>query len=705
MTASHLPTKLSPLALAISLTLASITTSASSYADTKSTEEPTNKASIMESIAIVGATTNTIITPEDLEKYQANDIDDIFRFTPSVTVGGSLSVAQKLYVRGLEDNILNVTVDGAPQTSSLFHHIGRVSIEPELLQSVEVQAGAGEATAGIGAIGGAIRFKTKTADDLLNNDATFGGIVKASYFSNDGHKESIALYGKATESVGILASYVNVENNNMEDGDGNEITGTAADQTLAFVKVDAKLTDNQNLTLSYEQRKEQGDFAKNTNWSPLEGAALFTSWGERETIVLNHTWYVSDLINLETTLYNTESSFRRELFTYNAAIETKGFDIRNTSELGDHSVIYGVEYKNDEVTAGSYEEFSGLYNEEGSVTAFYVQDHWQINEQLLASFGVRHDSYKLKHNAEKVSWVKVDGVWVIESDASGAPITSSESFTINEQDGFSINAGLAYNITDELTLSIGHAQALRGREIGDAFTLEQLSHNELLDAEEVINNELGLAYNDGIFILEASVYSSVIDDVIFDHLGNGVFYENIGDLETKGFELVAGYQATNFDVLVSYNTNDVELNNALFGDDIIDNVELEAYEYNGLGTTVGDSINVNVNYKVDSQLNMGFNVNHVSSVNNLEVFNRSVAIGWIDELETVNKPGYTVIDAFITYNPITNVKVNLAIQNLLDKNYRNHGSVADYGHISGYESVVGINDAGRDVRLSVSYTF
>ena len=194
MTASHLTTKLSPLALAISLTLTSV--SSYGYADSKTSEEiaevTTDKTAI-ESIAVVGATTNTLITPEDLEKYQAKDLADIFRFTPSVTVGGSLGVAQKIYVRGLEDTILNVTVDGAPQTSSLFHHIGRVSLEPELLKSVEVQSGAGEATAGIGAIGGAIRFKTNDADDLLKNGQQFGGSVKASYFSNDGHKESIAL--------------------------------------------------------------------------------------------------------------------------------------------------------------------------------------------------------------------------------------------------------------------------------------------------------------------------------------------------------------------------------------------------------------------------------------------------------------------------------------------------------------------------------
>jgi len=711
MTALDLTTKLSPIALAISLTL----TSATTFANDETTKDSNNEQSI-ESIAVVGATSNTVITPADLEKYQAKDLADIFRSTPSVTVGGSLGVAQKIYVRGLEDTILNVTVDGAPQTSSLFHHIGRVSLEPELLKSVEVQSGAGEATAGIGAIGGAIRFKTNSASDLLQENEKFGGSVKASYFTNDGHKESLSLYGKITDNVGVLASYVNVSNDNKEDGNGDELYGTAADQTLAFIKVNAQLTDNQSLTLSYEKRDEEGEFAKNTNWVVSEDDPLSQSWGERETIVLNHAWYLNDLVNLETTIYSTDSSFKRELYTWDASIETVGFDIRNTSDLGDHTVTYGIEHKTDTVQAQSYAEYGGFDEEKGKVTAFYAQDHWQVNDDLLVSFGARHDSYKLDHVGDVVSWAKNnEGVWYAVPDYSDP---EAGNFKVDKQDGVSINAGLVYNITDELKFSAGYAQALRGRQIADAFTLGEVEHNEDLKPEEVVNNELGLQYNDGTFIFEVSAYLSTINDVVFDEFKGreGVFYENIGDLESKGFEIVAGYQADNFDVLISYNTNDVSLNNTSFvwpdstdssgySTVYFDNVDLEGYEYNGLGTTVGDSINVSVNYDVNDQLSMGVNLNYVDSVDDIDVFYRSMELEWVSELETVSKPSYKVFDAFVRYELNDNVNMGLTIQNLFNETYLNHGSVADYGHINGYESVVGINDTGRDIRLSVSYTF
>jgi hemoglobin/transferrin/lactoferrin receptor protein len=675
-------------------------------------EEKSNEIMVKEHIAVVGQTTNVQVTPEELEKYQAIDLEDIFRAMPSVTVGGSLGIAQKIYVRGMEDTMLNVTVDGAPQTSTLFHHIGRVSIEPELLQSIQVQAGAGEATAGFGAVGGAIRFKTKTADDLLNTEQQFGGLVKASYFSNDGHKESLSLYGKVTDSVGVLASYVNVERDNIKDGDGDIVPGTAADQSLSFIKINAALTDNQDLTVSYEKRDEEGKFAKQTNWAAQKDAPLYDSKGKRETIILNHGWYLSDLINLETTLYNTESSFSRELFTWTASIETQGFDIRNTSEIEAHILTYGIERKVDEVNAFSYEDFGGIYKEEGTVTGLYIQDHWQLSDDLLISFGLRKDIYDLDHTGQSAEWIKNSaGKWVVKTDASGNVITQNNEFSTKKQSGISKNIGLVYTVAENLNLSVGYAEAFRGRQVADGFTIGELNFNPELDSEEVSNQEIGLEFNNGSFIVKASAYVSEIEGVVFDKFKGreGVFYENIGDLETKGFELVAGYQADKFDVLLSYSNNDVELNNAPFvwanKAVVLNNIPLSTYEYGGLGNSGGNSWNLAVNYHMNDELKMGWNFGYVESVNSLDIFHRSMELGWVNELDTIDKPSYQVHDIYVRYEPTENITLDLTAQNLFNETYLSHGSVADYGHIKGYESVVGINEAGRDIRFTASFKF
>ncbi len=631
----------------------------------------------METLVVVGKTTNTEITPEELDKYQANDLADIFRIIPSVSVGGSLGIAQKVYIRGLEDTLLNVTVDGAPQTGTLFHHIGRVSIDPELLKEVEVQAGAGEATSGFGAIGGAIRFKTKNVDDLLDEGEYVGGKVKANYFSNDGYKTSGSVYGRLNENWGILGSYVYSDRENMEDGDGNELFGTTTKQNLAFFKLNGELSDTQSLTFSYENREEEGEFGQRPNWPTLEGQTLYPMDAERETLVLNHSFNLNKLVNLETSIYSTESSVVQNVYDrwgrYQGKLKTVGFDIRNISEIGNHTLTYGVEYRSDEVTAKSLEaDSTGETKEEGTVKGIYVQDHWQITDALLLSYGVRFDQYDL----EQTTYGR-------ETDS----------------DGVSPNIGLNYSFNDNWQLNLGYAQAMRGKEVGDSFTIEAspdwVSIDPELDAEEVDNTEIGLIYQGENLHMTASVYKSEIDDVILDQLGQGTYYENVGTLETDGFELKVGYWYENLELVASYSNNDAELNGET----------VEGYEHVGLANARGDTWGLNLNYTLNDDVELGWNFTHVEDLNNIEVLHRAVEIGWIDETYEIDKDGYQVHDIYAQWQVNDGLLVNLTIQNLFDETYRDHSSVGDYGHVPDWDGVAGVNEAGRDIRLSVSYQF
>jgi hemoglobin/transferrin/lactoferrin receptor protein len=658
--------------------------------------EAENQSTEQESIGsfvVVGETTNTEITPQELEFQQANDLADVFRHIPSVSVGGSLGIAQKVYIRGLEDTLLNITVDGAPQTGTLFHHIGRVSIEPELLKTVEVQAGAGEATSGAGVIGGAIRFKTKSADDLLAPDQKYGALIKGGYFSNDGYKGSVSLFGKLNDDWGLLASYVDVNRDNMEDGDDNELYGTAADQSLGFAKVNGALSENQHLTVSFEQREESGEFGQRPNWPALESDPRFPIDGERQTFVLNHVYQPSDLINLETTVYHTKSEIIQNVHTfrsgpgwgeYGATMKSVGFDLRNTSWIGQHTLTYGADLRKDTVESEyldksvvadwAWDPNVDKFTEEGQVTGFYLQDHWQAMEALLLSFGVRYDDYEL----EQVTYDD-------ETDSSG----------------FSPNLGLKYDVNDQVQITLGHARAMRGKEVGDGFTLSTepgvITLYPDLEPEKVRNSELGIEYFGDQLGLKASVYQSTIEDVILDQLGQGTYYENIGELETEGFELQAAYQWEKLRLSASYSYNDVQLNGHA----------VEGYEQIGLANSRGDTWNLQASYDLTPQLEIGWYYTYVEDLNDIEVLHRGVELGWIEETQTVDKPGYSVHDIYMTWSPLSDdsLSVSLAVQNLFNEHYRDHSSVADYGDIPGWESVAGLYEAGRDIRLGVNYRF
>ncbi|RJG40192.1 TonB-dependent receptor domain-containing protein [Motilimonas pumila] len=627
-----------------------------------------------ETIVVVGELTNFEVTDEELKKYQANDLADIFRTVPSVTVGGSLGVAQKIYVRGLEDTFLNVTVDGAPQTSTLFHHMGRLSIDPYLLKSVEVQAGAGEATSGAGAIGGAIRFKTKDIDDLLDPGKSIGGLINASYFSNDGYRAGGSFYGRIKDTWGMLGSYTYVDNNIMQDGHGDDIPGSASERKLGFFKVNGDLTDNQSLTFSYENRIEEGDFAQRPNWPATEDATLYPLELERDTFILNHQLLGNQYVNLETTLYHTTAEVVQDIYDrwgqYRGKVSSVGFDLRNTSDIAEHSVTYGVEYRSDEAKAGSLEaDSTGDVKEDGDVLGLYVQDHWQLHPSLLLSYGLRYDRYDMKQHATGVS---------VDSD------------------GFSPNIGFNFEFADYWMLNAGYAQAMRGKQIGDTFTLESKAVDPDLKPEEVENIEVGIEFQKGNFIASATVFQSTIDNVINTPIGSHQ-YENVGKLKTEGYELKAEYWYGDLYAVASFNSYDSELNGHT----------VEGYEHNGLGNSRGDTFGLNLAYNVTPDIELGWNFTYVADLDNIEVLHRAVDIGWIDEVQTIDKPGYQVHDIYAQWLPLSDdsLSLNFTVTNLFDEYYRDHSSVGDYSSIPDWGSVSGIHERGRDIRVSASYKF
>ncbi|PWQ95165.1 TonB-dependent receptor domain-containing protein [Leucothrix arctica] len=647
--------------LAASISLALMTTHASA-------EEVTT----FDTIVVVGETTNTEVTPEELDNYQANDLEDIFRHVPSVSVGGSVGIAQKVYVRGMEDTMLNVSVDGAPQTGTLFHHIGRIQIEPELLKSVEVQAGAGEATSGAGAIGGAIRFETKDVEDLLETGKKFGGLIKGSAFSNEGEKGNVSLYGKVNDNVGVIGSFSKTNRDNMTDGNGDEILATNSKQNLAFVKVNADISDKQELSISAEKREESGEFSSKPNWFVSEGDALYPMERDRTTFTVNHKYTASDLFNLETTVYRTNNSLwnNGRFGEYEGHTQSTGLDLKNKSHLGNHTVTYGIDYRKDIVTAGASSDNGETFKEKGTVFGAYAQDHWQLSDKLLVSYGLRFDDYKLDQT---------------DLDDSA------------KSDAVSPNIGLSYDINDKLTVKVGHAKAMRGKEISDSFTVDGFTLGEDLRAEKVTNTEIGLEYNTGKLNLTASVYQSEVKDVIHAVNGWGGTYENIGNLESDGFELGASYDFGKLELAASFSHNDPTLNGNV----------VEGYEHSAIGNVRGDTFNVKATYEFSSQFQLGWNFAHVKSLNDIEVLYDDVAAGWIDETQFIDKKGYNVHDVYLRWTPnrYKNLSVNFAVQNLFDENYRDHSSVGDYGDIAGWESIAGANEAGRDVRLSVNYKF
>ena len=184
------------------------------------------------------------------------------------------------------------------------------------------------------------------------------------------------------------------------------------------------------------------------------------------------------------------------------------------------------------------------------------------------------------------------------------------------------------------------------------------------------------------------MYRSEIKDAIADPLlpFRESIYKNIGDLESDGYLISAGYQLQALSAGLSFHSNDAE----------VDGQPLTVYEHNLLGNTMGDTWIADLAYRWDRNLEFGWQGRFVEGIDNLDT-----SVG------TIDKPGYGVHDLFLHWLPTGNedLRLSLTIKNVGDKQYLAHASNADYQHIEDYEGIVGMPEPGRDIRVGLAMRF
>lgn len=612
----------------------------------------------LETITVTGERPSLLdidVGQETLEKTQASDLKDIFKNEAEVSVGGASSVSQKIYVRGLESNMLNVTIDGAKQSSSTFHHQGSISIEPELLKQVEVQAGAGDALSGAGALGGLVSFTTKDPEDLLEANQRFGALVKGGYSTNaNAYKTSLSLYGTLTENWSAMVTLVQTESDNYEDGNGNEIEYTEYNQQNGLVKLVGNFENNQRLSLSYDNRIDDGQRLTKPNWSPSAKNAGVEMKAYRKTGKVEYSIDPENTqwLALETSAYFTENNIHRVSDSAEGSIKTYGFDLRNTNQSDQYSITYGLDYRNDKSSYKSVTEDNR--SEEGNVYGFYLQAEFQLAQSWLLNVGSRYDIYKT-------------------TDAD------QQNF---ESKGFSPNVSLQFTPLDNLQLALGYAQAMRGVEVRESYLIYNGGYTNAIDLKEerAENIEFTIDYQLGGVGLSANIYHSTVNDVItYGEWGedNYTEFNNDGELINKGVTLGFNYNWQALRTSVTYNHNNAELNGEPLG----------GYYDTDLGISTGDSINTNISYQLSDSLEFGWSGNFVTRLTDTND-------------DVLDKAGYGVHDIYGQWLPLNDdaLKVTLSVSNLFDKQYRDQSTFGEtiYG-------AAGDMSPGRDFKLNIAW--
>ncbi len=620
-------------------------------------------------VSASGALSVLQITQRDLETRQALDLEDTLSLDPTITVGGSVGVAQKIYVRNLGEGLINVSVDGATQSGSLFHHTGRIAIEPELLKQVEVQPGVGNASDGPGALGGAIRFITKDPEDMLAAGRRAGALLKYGHFTNTrGHKGSLTTFARLTDDWSALVSIVQSDHDDIEDGAGNRLTGSDSQQQVVLGKVVGHFGQGHSIRLSFENLAEEGTKLRRPEWAPSPANPRFYMETGRRTATLAYAVRPDSVgpLDLRATVNYSEADILQigPFGPYRGAVESTQLDLRNTHRAGGHEIVYGLDHRADEVTAGPDTDPTSVA-EDSTVTGLFVQDNLALSSQLSLSLGARYDRYEL-------------------DDLAG------QNF---EHDGVSPHAGLTWRVNRRFSIIGSAAAAYRGAQIADAFRVDIHQNDPELAAEKARNYEVRFLYQADGLTFEAGPYLNRIEDVVTNTVPWGRFYTNAGDLETEGvFARISRSTRATY-LSLQYNHADTTLDGRV----------ATRYQYGSLVSRIGDTWVADASWRPRPELELGWNARLVQGIDDIVV--PDVISGVTGG--TIDKPGYVTHDFHVRWSPaaLTGVTFTLTVKNAFDKLYLSHGSLEDMTAFPDFDGVIGAYEPGRDIRLSASVRF
>ncbi|WP_045855532.1 TonB-dependent receptor domain-containing protein [Teredinibacter purpureus] len=626
----------------------------------------------IETVLVVGEREpgNMLLDDEALQRIQAATLEDIFSNQSSVAVGGGSATAQKIYVRGFEDVMLNVTVDGAQSPGELYHHQARVQLEPEFIKRIELDAGAGAATNGAGALTGALRVTLKNAFDMLEDDANVGALVKGTYMANgdNGSKITGSAYGRLSDNTGVIVGFSGEDRKDYADGNGDVVEATPYQHDRSFLKLNSG-AGHHSFDFTLENVADSATTYERPNLTNYAGRFQLSDQElNRNTVSINYGFDPSsEAVDLHITAYTNDSDFKvqrqnADVIYGEGDFGSIGFDVRNSTSVGSQNITYGIDYRADNLTSAqnATPPFAwGTTEQSASVTGVYVQDNWAATPQLNIAAGIRYDSYSLEGDS---------GV------SDGVDISDS---------GISPNLSAAFEVTDSLELRVAYAQAFRGVTIREAFFSGLYLHDGTLESEKADNIELGIAYEKNNMFARATLYEQNIENFIdVEYTGGDVwgYWRNVGDAKVEGYEFEAGY---NFDNITA--TLGVwDADNTLNGEPLSD-------RNMGLGTTIGRTWLGALEFSGSQSLQYGVNVRFVESEKN------SVVEGAPD------KESYSVVKAYGNWSPVSSLTVSLTVNNLLNEFYYDHATYTYLGAPS--NTYVGYPAMGREVVASLAYRF
>ncbi|WP_103580012.1 TonB-dependent receptor domain-containing protein [Campylobacter concisus] len=619
----------------------------------------------------------------------ASLVKDVMRDIPGIYVGGTNGMNQKIYMRGVSDRGLNITVDGAKQNGNTFHHNADLLIDPDLIKAVDVEVGSRSVVNGSGALGGSVAFKTVDAKDLLESGEIIGAKIKTGYASNNSEfSQGLMIFTAPIEGLDFIAAINHKGYDYGKSGNKRKIGGDGNDLSY-LLKLGYSFLDAHRISISREHNEFKGMY-------PMR--AEFGSWYtgqfpvdnrkyERDTTTLKYEYKPSNLLNLDVTVYNTEHKKDDPVLKI-LGVKTNGINAKAKSIVETGTLTQTLRYGAEFYQSKNFNKPDNHYPEKVNNYSIYAEDALNFSS-LTVTPGIRYTHHELKSYDGRAGNVK------------------SYTYKYNE---FTPALALDYEILKGLNAFASYARVFRGPDVMESMYASRAKNfeaNKDLKATTGNSYETGLKYHGDIseassYSLSAKYFMTKYKNLIVD---NGSYVTgtppnritisrriNAGGADISGVELLARLNLDALSLAASYTHQNVKYK------DRVAKASGGYYTSNIIGyRDQGDKYTFNAEYAFSSiDTLIGYNLIYFASKNTISA----------GDSENAKIPSYAVSDIYASYTPSSGkfkgLEINAGIYNLFNKTYASQSQrMADYTGNPDYVDW----EPGRNFKVNVSYKF
>jgi TonB-dependent heme/hemoglobin receptor len=635
----------------------------------------------------------TVIDAEQIRTQAPQTVVDLLHGEPGTYVQQTTPGQGVVIIRGLKGSEVLHLVDGFRLNNAFFRNSPNqyiALVDPLNLDRIEAVRGPMSTLYGSDAMGGVLQFLTpepRFTGSQWQSDV----LIRARYSSADESTHSRVAFQAGREGFGIAGGVSYQDIGTLRVGGGEELPYTAYEQRSGDIKLLFAPGNGHEFILS-GQFSEQPETPRHDALVPGfgqeqgESAEFLFKPQQRKFGQLRYRYTeataFADSIEMQIGRQDiVDDRTTRDTGSPNREIEENtsellGFTGQFAKTLGEsHYLTYGWEYYADEVSS-----FRERFNIDTGVTsarpsrypdgstmdslALYVADDWYVTERFDLNGGVRYSRFDIDLPAT----INGIGVSLEPDDVSG-------------------HVGFAYRITDALRLVGNAGRGFRAPNIFDLGTFGDRPSNRFnipnpnLKPETVNTFDIGFKYGDAQWQWEAMAFRSHYKDKITSVL--------TGEQTDTGREIVQSRNATKL---------------VLWGvESGLRYLPSDAWQFYATATyTRGDEEFEGDEYAADRIPPLFGKLGGIWSPGNgwdFEAFTlyaaRQDRLSPRDEVDARINPngtaGWATINGRVGWRAPDAVLLQLQLENLTDKRYREHGS--------------GLDQPGRNVSLSVDWRF